>query len=36
MRGMIVFVLVLLLGGGLWAALVSGCVASDQQAARRA
>jgi hypothetical protein len=27
-RGIIVFVLVLLLGGGLWAALVSGCVAS--------
>jgi hypothetical protein len=27
-RGIIVFFLVLLLGGGIWAALVSGCVAS--------
>jgi hypothetical protein len=28
MRGLLVFIIVLLLGGGLWAALVSGCVAS--------
>ncbi len=28
MRGVIVFVIILLLGGGIWAALVGGCVAS--------
>jgi hypothetical protein len=27
-RGLLVFIVVLLLGGGLWAAVVSGCVAS--------
>jgi hypothetical protein len=28
LRGLLVFIVVLVLGGGIWAALVSGCIAS--------